>query len=139
MTIIRTGIALAVVAILTGCQSAEQPTAAPAVANLDIATLKQQWEGKWPGTWSNGCSGSIMVSDVGPESAVVLYEWGICDKSESGSYVDHDATIAGDQLTVHLGRNIHAAYSHIDENTLRGDYSGRQDGTAGAGIFRRDG
>lgn len=137
MTFLKSIAALAAVAILTACQTTEQETATPTLSSTDMAALKQKWEGHWSGTWGGTCTGAIDVSNVSAGRASVTYSWGHCGNAAPGSTKDSRASIDGDKLTVHLRGRTEAGYSHVDENTLQGNYQRPSDGATGEGLFKR--
>jgi hypothetical protein len=117
--------------------AAQQAASTPATGD---ATPQQHWEGKWEGTWTGfadgPCSGGIEVSEVTATSANVLYSWGDCGSSVPGSARDRDAKIEGDTLTLRPFRNLEMVFTHVDANTLQGNYTQRERVNA-TGTFTR--
>jgi len=121
------------VALLAACQSGGEP-AAPLPA-AEVAAAKQQWGGKWVGSWGDGCMGSIEVSEVTGTSAKVLYSWWNCGERPPGSQMDPGSPISGDTLTVDAGW-ARVTYVMTGPNTLQANYTSRR-GDARATFLRQ--
>ena len=141
--------ALAATVSLAACEQAGQETASSASAGAnaaasagadsspEAAAAQQRWAGAWLGDWENDCQGAIEVIDVTADSARVRYSWGDCGDGPPGSYIDPAASIEGDELTVHLAGDARAVYTHVDADTLRGEFRRPSDGTTITGTFER--
>ena len=131
-------IAFACAAILLVSCAPTDNVSESAAPTVDLAAMKQKWEGTWKGSWGGSCTGSIEVSSVDADSAYVTYSWGICGGSSPGSYVDRAASIDDGTLTVHLRGRTRAHYTHVDPDTLEGRYDRPGDGANATGIFKRN-
>lgn len=115
---------------LTACQTTSQP--APLPGNLTIQTAPPTLSkkhaaflGKWHGKWGGRLDGYLVVKEVTPPTASVVYAWGTSMNVKEQGWVERTATFEDDVLVVLLNeeRGTKAVYTMNKNGTLSGVYT----------------
>ena len=115
---------------LTSCQTPQQ--AAPLPENLTIQTdtsnvpdSQAAFLGRWHGRWGGTLDGYLVVTEVTPTTAQVIYSWGTNRNVRDAGWVPRTATFEGEKLIVPVNkeRDIKAVYEMNDDGTLTGIYT----------------
>ncbi len=115
---------------LAACQTAQQP--APLPENLTIQSdtsglseSQAAFLGRWHGRWGGTLDGYLVVTQITPPNADVIYAWGTNRHVSEAGWVERTAEFEGDKLVVPVNkeRNIKAVYEMKANGNLKGVYT----------------
>ena len=114
---LRVTITTLVLLLTAACQTTKKPP-------LTAEQVAAGWAGTRTGTFSHGCTGTLIVTNVRKHKANVLYRWrGNCGSSSSGEISDPHASISENTLRVDLGSGYKIMAEMLNNGSFKTKFS----------------
>lgn len=138
--------AFAAVLVLGACQAPQREAPLPGPDEISIQEPGPElpakyaaFLGKWHGRWGGTLDGYLVVEEVDPPAAHVIYAWGTNRNVDQAGYEELDAEFRDGSLylPLNLERGITVTYTMNEDGTLHGVYTRSYRDIRSEGTFRK--